>query len=832
MDHTVRHAAFLMRFLTVLFAVLLVVPAAFGQNLGFDLAGPPVDVKVARNGKTLPIAEVPNLEPGDRLWIHPDFPDSQSVHYLLIVAFLRGSTNPPPAEWFTKAETWDKAVREEGIYVTVPPEAQQAMVFLAPQATGDFSTLRAAVRGRPGAFVRASQDLQQASLDRSRLERYLDEIKTISDNDPKSLQQKSVVLAHNLKIKVDEKCFDKPLEQQYACLTQNSDQLILDDANTQSMLARVSNGATADLMNQISYSRLGGGGAYSAYIGAIIDFGRIMGSLHTAAYQYIPALAVPKNDSLRLRLNNPPSFRKPQSVLVIAMPPVQKATLPSLHAPEAEEPYCLATPSPALAAEGTPILFATAFAHDIFLRVEDSSGKPRELQAVPDPTRGGFAVDTKGLYWQDFNADVTGTIHGLWGFDTFQGPKFRLHVPHPERWSIAASDKTGLIVGRADTLHVSAESTSCVSAVALVEGGKQKPVTWKATKSQALEIKVPLDDEKPGHVTLAISQHGLGKPDEITANSYAEAAQFDRFTLNAGDPKGILEGKRLDEVKELELDGVRFVPGDLKRRSDHDELTLTTQGGTDQLLRSQATARVLLHDGRESKLPATILSPRPRVTLISKGVQSDDPGPASIHIGDDNELPTTGRIVFSIKSVVPSEFPRSEQIEVGAADNSFHAMLKMSDGSLVLQDGQTALATVDPVKAFGDSAFGPLRFRAVSADGTVGDWQPLGTLIRLPLLKEVSCPPGAAKPCSLLGTNLFLLSAVAADDDFENPTVVPDGFTGQALSIARPGAKSIYFKLRDDPSVVQSASIPVVREPSATAAKQRVASSASDSGTE
>src|SRR5215475_1782847 len=59
----------------------------------FDLAGPKVDVHVKRGQATLPIGEVPNLLPGDRLWIHPDFPDSQSARYVLIVAFLRGVTN-------------------------------------------------------------------------------------------------------------------------------------------------------------------------------------------------------------------------------------------------------------------------------------------------------------------------------------------------------------------------------------------------------------------------------------------------------------------------------------------------------------------------------------------------------------------------------------------------------------------------------------------------------------------------------------------------------------------------------------------------------------------
>src|SRR5580700_237519 len=136
------------------------------DSAAFDLAGPRIQMTVTRAGKTLPISDVPNLQPGDRLWIHPDFPESQSVRYLLIVAFLRSSTNPPPYDWSTRAETWNKQVRQEGIAVVVPKDAQQTLIFLAPETGGDFSTLRTAVRGKPGAFVRASQDLNQASLDR------------------------------------------------------------------------------------------------------------------------------------------------------------------------------------------------------------------------------------------------------------------------------------------------------------------------------------------------------------------------------------------------------------------------------------------------------------------------------------------------------------------------------------------------------------------------------------------------------------------------------------------------------------------------------------------
>jgi hypothetical protein len=174
------------------------------EGPAFDLAGPKVDIHVKRGEVTLPIGEVPNLLPGDRLWIHPDFPDSQSTRFVLIVAFLRGSTNQPPPDWFTHVETWTRQVRSEGVFVTVPAEAQQALIFLAPETGGDFSTLRSAVRGRPGAFVRAAQDLQAASWDRMRLDAYLAEVKVSSQTDPKLLKDRAELAARSLGIKVEQ----------------------------------------------------------------------------------------------------------------------------------------------------------------------------------------------------------------------------------------------------------------------------------------------------------------------------------------------------------------------------------------------------------------------------------------------------------------------------------------------------------------------------------------------------------------------------------------------------------------------------------------------------
>ncbi|HEY9128052.1 MAG TPA: hypothetical protein VIM62_13045, partial [Acidobacteriaceae bacterium] len=212
----------------MLAVALLAAPAAYADGPAFDLAGPKVDVHVQRAGRTLPIANVPNLMGGDRLWIHPDLPPTQSAHYILIVAFLRGSTNPPPADWFRKVETWQPAVRSEGVFVSVPTEAQQALVFLAPETGGDFNTLRKAVQGRPGSFVRATQDLQLASWDRLRLDTYLAHMKQLAGSDPKTLKERTEMMARSLGIKVDQGCFEKPAEEQTSCLTQHSEGLVLD----------------------------------------------------------------------------------------------------------------------------------------------------------------------------------------------------------------------------------------------------------------------------------------------------------------------------------------------------------------------------------------------------------------------------------------------------------------------------------------------------------------------------------------------------------------------------------------------------------------------------
>jgi hypothetical protein len=801
------------------FALLMFVYAGFARAdvAAFDLAGPPVEMRVTRDGKTLPISRTANLQPGDRLWIHPDLPDTQSVHYLLVVAFLRGSTNPPPESWFTRVETWNKQARAEGIVVTVPQDAQQALLFLAPETGGDFNTLRNTVRGRPGAFVRASQDLNQASLDRSRLEAYLDDVKATADADPVELKERSVLLARTLNIKVDQQCFDKPSEQQAPCLTQNTDQMILDDGHSQSMVTALTSGPSSDLMVQASATPTAGGGYYSAYVGAVIDIARILNSLHTAEYQYIPALALPKDDRLNLRLNNPPSFRNPKSVIVVGLPAVEAAQLPPLRPVDPKQIFCLEKSPLVLPTEGAPLVFSTNLAHDFSLHVEDEAGDHLDLPAKAEAGRGGFVIDAHALAASagKLGPDATGTLRGRWGFAEFEGPRFLLRSAHAEKWTVPPADAQALIVGRDDVLHVTSECAPCVEKVTVKDhDGKDLKATWKLGKPEELEVSVPLKDKSAGGVTLAIKQFGLSAADDLPLLSYSEAAHLDRFTINAGDKQGVLDGTRLDEVSSFELNGVHFVPAKLSRVQQKDELGLAISGAVpasnlepDEKL----VAHVGLKDGRILDLQTTVEAPRPKVTLLSKSVQAGA-APSAIRLGNQDELPLEGRLLFFVKSEVPEKFPRTEKIEVATADSAFDAVLSVADGSLVLQDAQSVLAQLDPLKSFGPSAFGPLQFRAVSADNAKGDWQPLANVVRLPSLKEIRCPDAPDQQCKLSGTNLFLIDSVASNAQFTNPVPVPVGFVGSTLNVPRPNGTLLYIKLRDDPAAVSTAVLPVLPE--------------------
>lgn len=834
-------------------------PGQGPQSAPFDLTGPRIEVRVTRAGKTLPIASVPNLQPGDQLRLHPDLPATQSARYLLVAVFLRGTTNPPPDNWFYRIETWDKHVRAEGVTITVPEEAQQAILFLAPETGGGFSTLRSAVRGRPGIFVRASQDLAEAGFEQARIEKYLAQIRMVAPSDAKALAEHSMLLARTLNLKPSEDCFKRPVDMQYTCLTQSGSQTLLDDGHGQTVVASLTSGANSDFINAASATSLAGGGTYSAYVGAVVDLVRIMGGLHTAQYQYIPAIAFPQGAALNLRLNTPPSFHNPKSVIVIGLPSIQASVAPPLRPTDPRHVACLLKPDVVLPVEGAPLVFSTAFAHDLVLHL-DKGGSTADIPLTADAFQGGLVLNSARAEKQlgaaplpaptqaahaTAPADpqspapgtapgiVTGTVTGFWGFDVFTGPTLQLQESPGKDWKIAADEP--LIAGRENHLLLTSTGSACIQKIT-IEGapGKLVEASWKlADKPNLVSVDLPLKFADPGSLHLAIHQYSESHPETVAAKTFSEPATLASLQFHAGDTLATLTGTSLDQVEHVSIGDLVFTPVAPAASADTDQGQPGSQATATNTLRlslpdgaeppklnpgDRLAATVALKDGRSLTLPETVLGSRPEVNLISKSMPRLEN--SSIHLASADDLPVNQQLIFSLRS--PKPFPRTGKIEVANADGSLRTSLTVLAGTLVLQDPHTLLGTLDPLKTFGTSAFGPLRLRAIAPDGTAGDWIPLAVLVRLPTLTDIQCTGAAATPCTLTGSSLYLVDAVGSDPSLSNPTSVPAGFVGTSISVPRPANlaasataghpqnTTLYVRLRDDPAAANSVVLPVL----------------------
>jgi hypothetical protein len=824
------------------FAALAVTCAHAAGPAPFDLTGPALEVTVARSGATLPIAQAPHLAAGDKLWIKADFPATQSEHYLLIVSFLRGPTNPPPKSWFFRCETWKRACADAGLTVTVPEGAQQALIFLAPEAGGDFKTLVNAVRGRPGAFVRASQDLNQATLDRSRLERYLAAIRRLNAASPAALKDTTPLLARSLGIRVDEKCLDRLPQLQAPCLMQGQDTLILNDGHSMSIVEALTTGPASDLVMAASSTPQANYGYYSPYLSSLLDLGRLFDSFRVANYQYIPALATAAGRHLRLTLNTPPSFQDPKSVLVAALPAVEQALPPPLHAVSPKDIYCARRNSLVLPVEGAPLVFATEYAHHTVLRVTGRNGEVIELPATADAAQGGFVIDTSSLGTASLEDRFQGSLHGYWGFEKFAGPGFQLVNTHSQAWAPSSMNDGSLIVGRANTIRLQAGSIACIDRIMAQDpAGKELRVEWSPVKANEVEINLPLQQAQPGALTLFVSQYGASEPHPVALHAYAEAGRFESFSIHAGESHGVLKGSRLGDVTALSLKGFDFTPGPSDSNPDSDALRMEVNRAADassaaapSLQQGEtAKARVLLRDGRSYTVNVSVAAPRPSVELVGKSVQlSGDRNESNIDLAGENQLPQDAQLTFSVRAKSPATFGRDTSIEVASKDEAFSATLSLANRAITLADAQVAVATFDAAKAFGFSAFGPLKFRVVNR-GVAGDWQPLITLVRLPVLQALQCPAALEQTCKLTGSNLFLVDSVSGDPEFKGAVAVPAGFPGRALPVPRPGKSGLYIKLRDDPTVVNVVALVAAGPPAPPADGAPAASvpAAADEGT-
>ena len=793
----------------------------------FDLAGPTIDIRVTRGNVTLPIAQVPNLQPGDKIWIKADLPPSQSNHLILIVAFLRGTTNEPPDNWFTEIDTWEKKTIE-GTTITVPNEAEEALLFVAPETGGDFKTLRSAVKGKPGLFIRADADLNEASFEQQRIERYLAAMKTVPQDDTKAIQEHSAKLASTLALKPNADCFKQPVDQQVICLTQASAPVLLDDGHGQSIAEAISSGPSSDFINAASYTQPVGAGLYSAYVGAVVDLVHLVGMLRTAQYQYIPGLSFPEGASLSLRLNAPPSFHKPESVIVIGLPAIQKAKLPPLHPHDPNQVACLLQPKMTISLEGAPLVFSSSFAHGLVLHL-NRTGAPTDIPLTPDAFEGGLVVTTaeKSEPLHDLKPQgdsalpakpevkigattdltITGTVRGYWGFDSFEGPTVTIQQIKGKDWKIV--DSTQLLAGQDNHLTLKGDGSACVQHIALASDDAKdvdvsfKPAAGKDAKD-TLALDVSLKAVQPGGYSLAIQQYGDSDRDKVPLTAYTAGIHLDGIKIHDGDKTAVLTGEGLKDVVSVEIDKQTFAPSG--EGSDDKTMHLQADTGVSPSDGSNATAK--LKDGRTISVKVSAEAARPELKLLSfKATSAQKDGTLPVSLGAKDDILLEGKLTFVVQT--KDVFPRTQTLEVATADGSVHTTLSLATSNLVLQDDHTAVATLDPLKAFGQSAFGKLQLRPVAEDGTPGNWTPLGILVRVPQITAIHCTTADAPTCTVEGSNLFFVQSFGGSKDFAKPTDVPTGFAENNFTVPTPAdGATLYLKLRDDPSAVATVTLP------------------------
>ncbi|HTX50531.1 MAG TPA: hypothetical protein VME40_14185, partial [Caulobacteraceae bacterium] len=460
-----------------------------------------------------------------------------------------------------------------------------------------------------------------------------------------------------------------------------------------------------------------------------------------------------------------------------------------------------------LPVEGGPLVYATRYAHDLVLRIKLANGHDVDVAARADAEKGGFVVDTSALTPATFGQGTEGVIHGQWGFTPFDGPQVSLRGDRAQGWTLSDEARRSLVVGRSDPLTLTGDA-ACVDKVAVsTPEGRMSDVAWRLSGPDKLSLTLPLTKTEPGGLSLSIWRYGAAAPQIVPLRAYAPASEIAAFAFAAGDQAGVLEGSRLDEVAELRLAGVAFKPSESQPTPGELTMLAVSPDAAAALAAGRTlTADIDLKDGRREQLAVKVSPPRPTVALIAKSVRRPlATDGLIIRLGDDRELAQDGVLAFSFRALRPAALAADVSVEVATADGRGSVTLTPKDG-VTLEDARVGVVTLDLAKAFDSSVFGPLRFRLVE-EGTASNWQSLGTLVRLPILKTLACRKARRAGCELAGDRLFLLESVSADAAFAQPAVVQPGFAGDTLVVPHPDAGRLYARLRDAPDIVNAVDI-------------------------
>src|SRR3546814_6029297 len=105
-----------------------------------------------------------------------------------------------------------------------------------------------------------------------------------------------------------------------------------------------------------------------------LPISRIFGAFNNPQFRYLPTLSLRRGNKVSLLLNAAPSFQKPKSVLVAAMPAIEADLPPRLRSIQ-EEPICASRQEVVLPVDGAPLVYSTTYARKMAIRVTSAAGK-------------------------------------------------------------------------------------------------------------------------------------------------------------------------------------------------------------------------------------------------------------------------------------------------------------------------------------------------------------------------------------------------------------------------------------------------------------------------
>lgn len=775
---------------------------ALAASSTFDLVGPKVSVTVTHGGVTLPLEAVPNLSEGDTVSIKLDLPPGQTDGFRIVAGFLRGAIDRPSKDWFHESRSGKG--KGADFSLTVPQGAQQMALLVIPESGGGANAVISTVRKRPGAFVRAVQELNQATLDRARLDAFLRETLKAERESPGSVAAASQALTRSLAIKLKAECLQQPAELQAACLTGDRETLLLADTHS-SALASTLAGAPTDLALQLAATPQAGYGFYSSYIGVVRDLFGLLGAFQSTQLQFIPALAQISSGGMTLLLNTPLSFSKPTSVMVVAMPAIEAPKPPPLRATTPDIALC-AAPGLVFAVEGAPLIYATQYARSMALRLKRPDGTLVDAPVHADARRGGYVLDGP-LPDGPFGGAIPAQLHGFWGFTPFDGPTFALSNPKLNAWK--TDDGTSLVVGRPNDVEILGGGAGCVTQVSLRRGdGAARPVTWKQAGTRGIVATLPLDKMAPGPVSIIIAGADGTTPAVVTLAALQEAGSVDGLSFHAGDAEAILTGARLDQVRSVTIGPLAFHPGGLTRVDNQDQLTLLANEpdkAQTVAVGTALSADVTFSTGRHKTMPVTIAGRRTGATLVRIAAQPparDETMPVTLRT--EGVFAQDARISFAFHKDGMEPLDGQESIEIATADGRASGIIKAGKG-FDLQDATTGIVAFSPLETLGALAYGPIRFR-VWHDDVASNWTSLATIVRLPDIRSVSCP--ARDKCQVAGDRLFLIKSIGAGDQPDAMQQLADGFVAARITTASGRDGRIYLRLRDAPQASATLTVP------------------------